>query len=75
MNRRQLLKFLLASPLALTMDVEQLLWTPGQQIVVPALPRGPFDYTMMDSLLKEIYLPVVTELLNQDPAILALFDA
>lgn len=37
-SRRALLRSLLALPIAATVDVEQLLWVPGQQIVVPPLP-------------------------------------
>lgn len=36
-SRRALLRSLLALPIAATVDVEQLLWIPGQQIVVPAV--------------------------------------
>lgn len=39
MRRRDFLRLLLASPLAATVDVEQLLWTPKPIIVVPAMPR------------------------------------
>lgn len=35
-NRRTLLKWMLTTPLALTMDVEKLLWIPNQSIVVPS---------------------------------------
>lgn len=37
-NRRDFLKLLLATPLAATVDVEQLLWVPKPIIVVPAMP-------------------------------------
>lgn len=42
MNRRTLLKYLLTTPLAATIDYEQLLWIPNQQIVVPSLPQIEF---------------------------------
>lgn len=38
MNRRSFLKFLLSTPLALTVDVEKLLWVPKPIITVPAMP-------------------------------------
>lgn len=37
-TRRDLLKYMLASPMALTLDVEKLLWVPKPMIVVPAMP-------------------------------------
>lgn len=37
MHRRELLKYLLTTPLATVIDYEKLLWIPGQQIVVPQL--------------------------------------
>jgi hypothetical protein len=38
MTRRDLLRLLLASPLAAAVDVEHLLWTPRPIVTVPALP-------------------------------------
>lgn len=46
MNRRTFLKYLLATPLAATVDYEQLLWIPNQQIVVPDLTKYPALYGM-----------------------------
>jgi hypothetical protein len=37
MNRRDMLKYLLSTPLALTVDYEKLLWTPKLIITVPFL--------------------------------------
>jgi len=39
MNRRGFLKFLLSTPLAATIDYEQLLWVPKPMIVVPGPPK------------------------------------
>lgn len=39
MNRRDLLKLLLTSPLAAAIDYEKLLWVPKPIIVVPELPK------------------------------------
>jgi hypothetical protein len=36
MNRRTLLKLLLTTPIAATLDVEKLLWTPKQMIFIPS---------------------------------------
>lgn len=38
MTRRDLLRLLLASPVAALVDVEQLLWTPKPIITVPRMP-------------------------------------
>lgn len=38
MNRRDFLRILLASPIAATVDVEALIWTPKPIITVPAMP-------------------------------------
>ena len=41
MNRRDLLRLLLATPIAATLDVEKLLWVPKPIITVPArVPAG-----------------------------------
>lgn len=37
-TRRDLLRILLAAPIAATVDVERLLWVPKPIIVVPAMP-------------------------------------
>lgn len=42
MTRRDLLRYLLATTLAATVDLEHLLWTPKPIITVPALPRLAF---------------------------------
>lgn len=36
-NRRDFLKYLLSTPIAMQLDVERLLWVPKAQIVVPAV--------------------------------------
>lgn len=38
MRRRDFLRFLLATPIAATVDVEQLLWVPKPIVTVPAMP-------------------------------------
>lgn len=38
-SRRDFLKFLLASPIAATLDVEKMLWVPTPQIVVPEITK------------------------------------
>lgn len=46
MDRRTFLRFLLATPLAATVDVEALIWVPKPIIVVPALQVGPVSSNM-----------------------------
>lgn len=38
-SRRDVLRYLLTTPLALTLDYERLLWVPSPRIVVPSLRR------------------------------------
>lgn len=38
MTRRDLLRLMLAAPIAATLDVEKLLWIPGQMVTVPEMP-------------------------------------
>lgn len=42
LTRRALLRHLLTLPLAATLDLERLLWVPGQLVTVPAM-RVPLD--------------------------------
>lgn len=52
-TRRQFLKTLLATPLAMTLDVEKLLWVPGQQIAVPDLvTAGRGDLVWLDDIMR-----------------------
>ncbi len=39
-----MLRALLTLPLAATLDVEKLLWIPGQMVTVPAMPIRMFDH-------------------------------
>lgn len=57
MRRRDLLKYLLATPLAATLDLEQLLWVPKPIVVVPALPpimfhKDAFSFVMNPLILE-----------------------
>jgi hypothetical protein len=73
MTRRHLLRALLALPIAATLDVEQLLWTPGQMVVVPG--RGPwFGLAEANEILKAIYLPAVREMFNRSTVLLSLLS-
>ncbi len=60
-DRRGFLRRLLASPLALTLDVEQLLWIPGQQIVVPGL-RTSITLDEINRSKMEQFIPSVANL-------------
>lgn len=69
-SRRALLRSLLALPIAATVDVEQLLWIPGQQIVVPALPLFtpkywevpvPLTLAEIDAITMRVIMPKVVE--------------
>lgn len=43
MTRRDLLRLLLAAPLAAAVDVEQFLWVPSPMVTVPAMPLRVVD--------------------------------
>lgn len=76
MGRRSLLRMLLMSPIAMTLDVEKLLWVPGELVSVPALlPGDPiriFDLEAANQILKEIYLPYIRDYINNGPGIILL---
>lgn len=65
MTRRGLLKALLMLPVAATLDVEKLLWIPGQMVTVPAL-----SLSEVNSCLKEVYLPAILNELNRENVLL-----
>lgn len=71
MNRRDLLKLLLAAPIAATLDVEKLLWVPKPIIVVPAMsaihiPVGTLMYYGANGALR--WFSTVKEALGNMPA-------
>lgn len=51
MTRRDLLRLLLAAPIAATLDVEKLLWVPKPIVTVPAMPQ--WCYLTKDVTLAE----------------------
>ena len=53
-SRRAFLRALLATPLALTLDVDQLLWTPSPMVVVPGV-RGISIADLYAITMKEIW--------------------
>ena len=64
MNRRDMLKFLLATPLAATMDFEQLLWVPRPMIVVPK--TGLLSLSQIVAQEMERMLPNIMQLFEHD---------
>lgn len=64
MTRRDLLKILLATPAALTLDYEKLLWVPKPIIVVPELPLGLLVAQAWEDVIKK--LPI--DLFDHDAA-------
>lgn len=42
MNRRDLIKYLLTTPIALTLDVEKMLWVPGEKKIF--LVNNPYNH-------------------------------
>jgi hypothetical protein len=65
MNRRGFLKFLLSTPLAATIDFEQLLWTPKPIITVP----GPVKLASLSEIVAielERMQPLVKNIFERD---------
>jgi len=58
-SRRAFLRSLLALPIAATVDVEQLLWTPSPIIVVPAI-RG-VTIEEINAVTMQVLLPGVCD--------------
>lgn len=54
-SRRTFLRTLLSLPIAATVDVEQLLWTPSPMIVVPAYP--PLTIAEINAVIMQSILP------------------
>ncbi len=50
LTRRDLIKLLLAAPIAATVDVEQLLWVPKPIVVVPTMPFKPYLDVMLTNI-------------------------
>lgn len=64
MNRRDLLKYLMATPLAATMDYEKLLWIPGEKKIF--LPKKGFTIQdIVDIELRRI-APFINSLFERD---------
>lgn len=65
MNRRDLLKFLLTAPIAATLDVEKLLWIPGEKtIFLPPIHR--LTESQIVALEIERMMPKVRYLFEKD---------
>ncbi len=65
-TRRAFLRMLLASPLALTVDVEQLLWTPSPMVVVPSW-SSPLIEELNQITLAQIYPSIVEDFFKRTP--------
>ncbi len=67
MNRRDFLKFMLSTPLAATIDYEQLLWIPGEKtIFTPETIVSPWGYSDIIALEMERMIPKLQRLFEQD---------
>lgn len=69
MKRRDFLRFLLASPIALQLDVEKLLWVPGEKKIFfpPVTPKLLSLSEIVDLELKRIQ-PGIINLFENDNA-------
>jgi hypothetical protein len=63
-TRRDFLRYLLATPIALQLDVEKLLWVPKTQIVVPNITI----YSLSDIIEAEMdrIAPILASLFDRD---------
>ena len=59
-TRRDFLRYLLTTPLALTVDYEQLLWSPRSLIVVPSL-RTAVTIEEINAVTMRTFLPGVLD--------------
>ena len=65
-SRRDLFRYLLALPIAATLDVEKLLWVPKAIITVPAMPKGHrITWDEINAILLREYEPAIKRLLYQ----------
>ena len=48
MNRRDLIKYLLATPIASQLDVEKLLWIPGEKVIFTFNSKVDWDLGIKD---------------------------
>lgn len=76
MARRQFLQWLLrgaaGASVAVTFDVERLLWVPGQKTVF--LPPPPVvSLAHLDDILKAVYLPAIRDLLHAPSPLFRIF--
>lgn len=76
MNRRDLIRILLASPIAATMDIERLLWMPRPIITVPIMPKvipvivyGDAKFVLWDGTFEDFDLLHSTVAINISPRI------
>lgn len=65
MNRRDLLKFLISTPIASVIDYEKLLWIPGEKTIFIPSPKG-LTATQILALELERILPGLEKLFQRD---------
>lgn len=70
-SRRAFLRLLLTTPLAATVDLEQLLWTPRPMVVVPALRAAPLTLAEIDAVTRCVCQPAVLAALWETTPLLA----
>lgn len=74
MHRRDFLKFLLSTPIALTLDVDKLLWVPGEKtIFIPPARSILNESAIIEAELARI-APFVHTLFDRDDVFYKIFD-
>jgi len=66
MNRRDFIKFLLATPIAATLDVEKLLWIPEKTIFIPSVANPGLYYSQIIAIELERIMPKIKDLFERD---------
>lgn len=64
MNRRDFLKYLLATPIAYQLDVEKLLWVPGEKTIF--LPSPHLSYSQILALEYKRIIPLLKYMFEQE---------
>jgi hypothetical protein len=66
MNRRDFLKLLLSAPIAYELDIDKLLWVPGQKTIFLPSPKKILTITEIVAIELERIGPTIAKLFDRD---------